>query len=141
MKFRPPFMVQTSPKHQENPSKYLIYRPLLQIITNRPPCRGANKTSRKVLTIFRVKSLLGTSSFGRKFRYAHRGRVTSESGSMVLLQILWNNFVDSSIADQQTAWLHQGCRAAYLALSEQRGVARGHLQQPDTDMHNCRPNK
>ena len=32
-------MVQTSPKHQENPSKYLIYRPLLQIITNRPPCR------------------------------------------------------------------------------------------------------
>ena len=31
-------MVQTSPKHQENPSKYLIYRPLLQIITNRPPC-------------------------------------------------------------------------------------------------------
>jgi len=38
MKFRPPFMVQTSPKHQENPSEYLIYRPLLQIITNRPPC-------------------------------------------------------------------------------------------------------
>ena len=33
-----------------------------------------------------------------------------------------NNFVDSSIADQQTA---AGCRAAYLALSEQRGVARG----------------
>ena len=32
-------MVQTSPKHQENPSEYLIYRPLLQIITNRPPCR------------------------------------------------------------------------------------------------------
>ena len=31
-------MVQTSPKHQENPSEYLIYRPLLQIITNRPPC-------------------------------------------------------------------------------------------------------
>ena len=38
MKFRPPFMVQTSPKHQENPLEYLIYRPLLQIITNRPPC-------------------------------------------------------------------------------------------------------
>ena len=32
-------MVQTSPKHQENPSEYLIYRPLLQIMTNRPPCR------------------------------------------------------------------------------------------------------
>ena len=31
-------MVQTSPKHQENPSENLIYRPLLQIITNRPPC-------------------------------------------------------------------------------------------------------
>ena len=38
MKFRPPFIVQTSRKHQENPSEYLIYRPLLQIITNRPPC-------------------------------------------------------------------------------------------------------
>ena len=38
MKFRPPFMVQTSLKHQENPSEYLIYRPLLQIMTNRPPC-------------------------------------------------------------------------------------------------------
>ena len=49
-----------------------------------------------------VTALLGPSSFGRKFRYAHRGRVTFESGSMVLLQILWNNFVDSSIADQQT---------------------------------------
>ena len=32
------FMVQTSPKHQENPLEYLIYRPLLQIMTNRPPC-------------------------------------------------------------------------------------------------------
>ena len=40
MKFRPPFLVKTSPKHQENPSKYLIYRPLLQIMTNRPPCSG-----------------------------------------------------------------------------------------------------
>ena len=39
MKFRPPFMVQTSLKHQENPSEYLIYRPLLHIMTNRPPCR------------------------------------------------------------------------------------------------------
>ena len=34
-------MVQTSPKHQENPLEYLIYRPLLQIMTNRPPCRYA----------------------------------------------------------------------------------------------------
>ena len=39
MKFRPPFMVQTSLKHQEKPSEYLIYSPLLHIITNRPPCR------------------------------------------------------------------------------------------------------
>ena len=39
MKFRPPFMVQTSLKHQEKPSEYLIYSPLLHIMTNRPPCR------------------------------------------------------------------------------------------------------
>ena len=39
MKFRPPFMVQTSLKHQEKPSEYFIYSPLLHIITNRPPCR------------------------------------------------------------------------------------------------------
>ena len=32
-------MVQTSLKHQEKPSEYLIYSPLLHIITNRPPCR------------------------------------------------------------------------------------------------------
>ena len=35
-------MVQTSPKHQENPLEYFIYRPLLQIMTNRPPCRGTS---------------------------------------------------------------------------------------------------
>ena len=38
MKFRPPFMVQTSLKHQEKPSEYLIYSPLLHIMTYRPPC-------------------------------------------------------------------------------------------------------
>ena len=32
-------MVQTSLKHQEKPSEYLIYSPLLHIMTNRPPCR------------------------------------------------------------------------------------------------------
>ena len=32
-------MVQTSLKHEEKPSEYLIYSPLLHIITNRPPCR------------------------------------------------------------------------------------------------------
>ena len=31
-------MVQTSLKHQEKPSEYFIYSPLLHIITNRPPC-------------------------------------------------------------------------------------------------------
>ena len=40
MKFRPPFMVQTSLKHQEKPSEYFIYSPLLHIMTNRPPCRS-----------------------------------------------------------------------------------------------------
>ena len=32
-------MVQTSLKHQEKPSEYWIYSPLLHIMTNRPPCR------------------------------------------------------------------------------------------------------
>ena len=31
-------MVQTSLKYQENPTEYFIYRPLLHIIANRPPC-------------------------------------------------------------------------------------------------------
>ena len=43
-------MVQTSLKHQEKPSEYFIYSPLLHIITNRPPCMyvsaSTNVTSR-----------------------------------------------------------------------------------------------
>ena len=45
MKFRPPFMVQASLKHQEKPSEYFIYSPLLHIITNRPPCIFKPSTS------------------------------------------------------------------------------------------------
>ena len=45
-------MVQTSPKHQENPTEYMIYRPLLQIITNRPPCSCHNYAdSRQTMNI------------------------------------------------------------------------------------------
>ena len=41
-------MVQTSLKHQEKPSEYLIYSPLLHIITNRPPSRYFTLNKRPV---------------------------------------------------------------------------------------------
>ena len=47
-------MVQTSLKHQEKPSEYLIYSPLLHIMTNRPPCRTPSVKKCFPISLFNI---------------------------------------------------------------------------------------
>ena len=54
MKFRPPFVIQISLKHQEKPSQYLIYSPLLHIMTNRPPCRTPSVKKCFPISLFNI---------------------------------------------------------------------------------------
>ena len=108
MKFRPPFMVQTSPKHQENPSEYLIYRPLLQIMTNRPPC-SFNSVSRNILSQFCNWILIGLWG---------EWRVWLNGGCQVMCFTSWYFLSNNSWRHQHFLW--RSPKRAGRALSSQQ---------------------